>query len=51
MIWWTENNIGEDGTHLLYDSLECNSTLTELEIEGEHIIIHIMIITKRTHAN
>ena len=31
-FYWIENGIGEDGAHILFDSLENNSTLTELDL-------------------
>ncbi len=34
----TDNDIREDGAHLLYDSLQCNTTLTELDVNGELMI-------------
>ena len=34
-MYLTGNKIEEDGVHLLYDSLQDNSVLTELNIEGE----------------
>ena len=32
-IWWIENEIRVDGVRLLYNSLQCNSTLTLLNID------------------
>ena len=38
LMWLkTDNSIGEDGAHLLHDSLQCNTTLTEVDIGGEYI--------------
>ena len=36
MISYIGNGVGKDEGHLLYDSLQFNSTLTELETECEH---------------
>ncbi len=33
-----DNRIFEDGAHLLHDSLQCNTTLTEVDIDGEFIL-------------
>ena len=32
---WTDNGISNDEAHLLYDSLRYNSTLTELNLDGD----------------
>ena len=33
--FWTDNDIRLYGAFVLFDSLQCNTTLTELGIDGE----------------
>ena len=35
VMTWAGNSIREDGAYVLYDSLQYNTTLTELQIDGK----------------
>ena len=34
-VTWTVNNIGEEGARMISEGLKCNSTLTELNLQGD----------------
>ena len=38
---WTANNIGDEGAMKISESLMTNTTLTELNLEGDDNIINI----------
>ena len=34
-IIWTGNNIGDEGARMISEALKCNSSLTELNLNGD----------------